>query len=241
MLIRLPDDGLEDDHQHPAAVEGRERQDVHEREVGRQDRRPGRASRAALLPEHVADLDRDADRAGDAAEPRLGGSRWSWRSGRGRPMISPNASAVRATPSSSGLDRRTREPIALRRGGACVMPSAPVRPRRSGWGPQGHSHGAQRAVGADDAERDRLAGLATAARRPGAAGRRPGNLVVMAPIDRRRSPRHPRGRPPRPASPAGPTGTAARTAWPGNHAVAVKITNGQQRGSSRRRPAGRRA
>ena len=36
-LIRVAEDRLEHDHQHPAAVERRERQDVHEREVGRQD------------------------------------------------------------------------------------------------------------------------------------------------------------------------------------------------------------
>src|SRR5262245_15185450 len=60
-----PEDRAEHDHQHPAAVERGERQDVDESEVRRQDAcdieredRPG-------AEEDVANLGRDADRAGD--------------------------------------------------------------------------------------------------------------------------------------------------------------------------------
>ena len=68
-----PEEALEHDHQHPATVERRERQDVHEREVGRQDARDVEGHDRTGVPEHVADLRGDADRSGDR-----------WRRGRVR-------------------------------------------------------------------------------------------------------------------------------------------------------------
>ena len=61
----LAEEPLERDHQHPAAIERRERQDVDEREVGRQDAGDVQREDRAGVPEDVADLGRDADRSGD--------------------------------------------------------------------------------------------------------------------------------------------------------------------------------
>ena len=58
-----PEEPLERDHQHPAAIERRERQDVDDGEVGRQDARDVQRDHRAELPEDVADLGGDADRA----------------------------------------------------------------------------------------------------------------------------------------------------------------------------------
>src|SRR3990170_3057419 len=60
----LADEALQDQHQHPTAVEGRERQDVHDGEVGREDAGQVEGHDRAEAPEDVADLGRDADRAG---------------------------------------------------------------------------------------------------------------------------------------------------------------------------------
>src|SRR6478736_620790 len=66
-----PEDALERQHQHPSAVQGRERQDVDHGQVGRQD--PGDVEQhdRPAVPEDVADLGGDADRARD----RWGGGR----------------------------------------------------------------------------------------------------------------------------------------------------------------------
>src|SRR3954470_10651280 len=59
------EDALERDHQHPTAVERRERQDVHDGKVCRED--PGHVQRhdRPAVPEDVADLGGDADGAGN--------------------------------------------------------------------------------------------------------------------------------------------------------------------------------
>src|SRR3954451_5341247 len=58
------EDALERDHQHPTAVERRERQDVHDGKVGRQDPRDIQGHDRTAVPEDVADLGGDADGAG---------------------------------------------------------------------------------------------------------------------------------------------------------------------------------
>src|SRR5436190_4697128 len=65
-----PEQPLQRDDQHPATIERREGQDVHDREVGRQD--PGHVQRddRPELPEDVANLRGDADRPLDGR--RLG-------------------------------------------------------------------------------------------------------------------------------------------------------------------------
>src|SRR6478735_6916718 len=55
------EDALDRDHQHPAAIERRERQDVHDRQVRGQDARHVEQHDRATVPEDVADLGRDAD------------------------------------------------------------------------------------------------------------------------------------------------------------------------------------
>ena len=51
-----PEDALQDDHQRPATVERRERQAVHERQVGRQDARDVERQDRTGVEEDVADL-----------------------------------------------------------------------------------------------------------------------------------------------------------------------------------------
>src|SRR4029079_13926040 len=51
-----PEDRLQDDHQHPAAIEGRERQAVHEGEVRRQNPGDVEGQDRARAEEHVGDL-----------------------------------------------------------------------------------------------------------------------------------------------------------------------------------------
>src|SRR6476661_5433399 len=58
-----PEHGLEGDDEHPSAVEGRERQDVHDREVRRQQAGHVQRDDRAELPEDVTDLDGDPDRS----------------------------------------------------------------------------------------------------------------------------------------------------------------------------------
>src|SRR6476661_2689530 len=60
-----PEQPLEDDHEHPSAIEGREGQDVDDREVRGQQAGDVESDHRPELPEHVADLRRDAHRAGD--------------------------------------------------------------------------------------------------------------------------------------------------------------------------------
>src|SRR5580765_7856586 len=70
------EDALERDHQHPAAVQRRERQDVHDGQVRRQDARDIKQHDRAAVPEDVADLGRDTDRARDRwRRGRVGGDR----------------------------------------------------------------------------------------------------------------------------------------------------------------------
>src|SRR3954449_767226 len=59
------EDALERDHQHPTAVERRERQDVHDGKIGRQDPRHVQGHDRAAVPEDVAYLGGDADGARD--------------------------------------------------------------------------------------------------------------------------------------------------------------------------------
>src|SRR6476659_2752129 len=66
----LPEHGLQDDHQHPATIEGWERQAVHEGEVGRQDAGNVESQDRAGAEEHVGDLRRDPDRARDRRRRR---------------------------------------------------------------------------------------------------------------------------------------------------------------------------
>src|SRR3954469_17276951 len=54
-------DRLQEDHEDPATVERRERQDVHEREIGRQDPGEHEEEQRAAGPEDLPDLDGDAD------------------------------------------------------------------------------------------------------------------------------------------------------------------------------------
>src|SRR3954453_1647459 len=68
------EDALERDHQHPTAVERRERQDVHDGKVGRQDPRDIQGHDRTAIPEDVADLGGDADGAGHRRGRRRVGS-----------------------------------------------------------------------------------------------------------------------------------------------------------------------
>src|SRR5436190_7543978 len=64
------EDRLEDDHQDPAAVEGRERKDVHEGQVRREDAGHVQRQDRTGAEEDVADLRRDADGARDGRRRR---------------------------------------------------------------------------------------------------------------------------------------------------------------------------
>src|SRR6478609_4239718 len=64
------EDRLQDDHQHPPAIERWEREAVHEREVGRQDPRDIERQDRPAVEEHVADLGRDPDRSRDRRRRR---------------------------------------------------------------------------------------------------------------------------------------------------------------------------
>ena len=91
-LLAEARDRLEHDHQHPAAVEGRERQEVHQREVGRQD--PGHVQQvsigAAVRGTRRRARGRDAD--GPGRRRRLVGVRDDRAARSPRPSrIRPNA------------------------------------------------------------------------------------------------------------------------------------------------------
>ena len=106
-LIRAPKIRLQDDHQHPPAVERRERQDVDEGEVRRQD--PGDVERhdEPGAEEDVGDLGRDADRARRPAAPPSGCvTNLPTRSPR-PPRITPNQRVVslRRDPIAVGRSR----------------------------------------------------------------------------------------------------------------------------------------
>ena len=61
----VTEEALERDHQHPPAIERRERQDVDDRQVGRQHARDIQREDRPELPEDITELGGDPDRAGD--------------------------------------------------------------------------------------------------------------------------------------------------------------------------------
>src|SRR5436190_6844411 len=95
-------DRLDQDHEHPPAVQRRERQDIHEREIGRQQAREEQRVNRAGLPEHLADADGNSDR------PLNGWCLGGVRQDRTREVAQPAQDEAERSPGPVSCDRQGR-------------------------------------------------------------------------------------------------------------------------------------